>query len=649
MTLSIIIVNYNVRYFLEQALHSVFSAIEDLDAEVFVVDNASSDDSVEIVKSKFQEVKLIENKENVGFAVANNQAIKQSIGKYILLLNPDTIVEEDTFNKCIQFMEDRPDAGAVGVKMIDGSGRFLPESKRGFPSPMVAFYKTFGFSKIFPNSKLFNKYHLGYLDENKTWEIDVLAGAFMFMRKAALDKVGLLDESFFMYGEDIDLSYRIQKGEYKNYYYPGTTIIHYKGESTKKGNLNYVKTFYKAMILFAKKHFTGPLAGLFIVFLNLAIYFRAGLTIIKNVFKKSHYAIFDTAIIFIGIFLIKDFWANYFYQDSSYFKSSLMRFNAPLYTALWIISLFFNGAYDKPFELRRLIRGVFIGLVIIAGVYGFLNVDYRSSRAIILLTTVWTLFFTTAYRYICYFFKYGTLNILGGDNTNVVIVGSLNESSKVKQVLINAYAQKNIRGIVTTDEHDQDSSVLDKVENLADIVQIFNVNEIIFCAKDISSQQIISWMTSLGAKIDYKILPQESLSIIGSSSKENPGELYTIDVRFKVDDKVAKRNKRILDIVVCMCILVFLPVFLLIVKKKSGLFSNWWRVLLNKASWVGYNDSHSPNLPNLKPGVIPNNISFTKSPINQKSKYQLNFIYAKDYTVYRDIRHLINGIKHLGI
>ena len=526
MKLSIVIVNYNVRYFLEQALHSVCTAIQGLEAEVFVVDNASSDDSVKLVKSKFPQVYLIENKENVGFSVANNQAIKKAKGEYILLLNPDTLVEEDTFTKCIQFMDKDSSIGAVGVKMIDGSGKFLPESKRGFPSPMVAFYKTFGFSKMFPKSKMFNRYHLGYLDNRKTWEIDVLAGAFMFMRKSVLDEVGLLDEAFFMYGEDIDLSYRIQKAGYKNYYFHDTTIIHYKGESTKKGNLNYVKTFYRAMIIFAKKHFTGPLAELFIIFLNLAIYFRAGLTVVKNVFKKCHYAIFDALIIFIGIFLIKDFWANYFYQDPTYFNASLMRFNAPLYTGLWIVSLFFNGAYDKPFELRRLIRGIFIGLIIIAGVYGFLNIDYRSSRAIILLTTAWTLFFTVAYRYLFYFAKYKTFNILSGQNSNVLIVGSIDESSKVRQLLNNAFAQKNIIGIVTSDEYEQDANVLDKLENLSEIVQIFNVTEIIFCAKDISSQQIISWMTSLGPSIDYKILPQESFSIIGSSSKENPGELY---------------------------------------------------------------------------------------------------------------------------
>ena len=648
MKLSIVIVSYNVRYFLEQALHSVYSALEGVHGEVYVVDNASSDDSVNLVKTKFPQVNLIENNENVGFSVANNQAIKQTKGEYVLLLNPDTLVEEDTFIKCIQFMDQDSSIGSVGVKMIDGSGKFLPESKRGFPSPMVAFYKTFGLSKLFPKSKIFNKYHLGHLDENETWEIDVLAGAFMFLRKSVLDDVGLLDEAFFMYGEDIDLSFRIQKAGYKNYYFHDTTIIHYKGESTKKGNLNYVKTFYKAMILFAKKHFTGPMAGLFIVFLNLAIYFRAGLTVTKNVFKKSHYTIFDALIIFSGIFLIKDFWANYFYQDPSYFNSSLMKFNAPLYTGLWIISLFFNGAYDKPFELKRLVRGLFIGLLIIAGVYGFLNVEYRSSRAIILLTTAWALFFTISYRYFFYFLKHKTLNIISGHNSNVVIVGSINESSKVKKLLNNVYAQKNIIGIVTAEEYEQNEDVLDKLENLSEIVQIFNVTEVIFCAKDISSQQIISWMTSLGSSIDFKILPQESFSIIGSSSKENPGELYTVDVRFNISDVVSKRNKRMFDLGLLLLIILAFPLFIVFTKNRVGLLKNWAKVFLNKASWVGYNKSDTTNLPTIKPCVLPNDISFTDSNLNQKSKYQLNFIYAKDYTVYRDIRLIFENISQLG-
>ena len=216
MKLSIVIVNYNVQYFLEQCLQSVFKALPNVNAEVWVVDNNSVDGSVEMVKKKFPEVKLIASKENLGFSKGNNLAIRKSIGQYTLLLNPDTLVEEDTFEKVIKFMDDNPKAGGLGVKMVDGKGNFLPESKRSLPTPTVAFYKIFGLSSIFPKSKRFGKYHCGHLNKNKNHEIEILSGAFMLMRKEALDKIGLLDEDFFMYGEDIDLSYRIIKGGYKD-------------------------------------------------------------------------------------------------------------------------------------------------------------------------------------------------------------------------------------------------------------------------------------------------------------------------------------------------------------------------------------------------------------------------------------------------
>ncbi|HLK97662.1 MAG TPA: glycosyltransferase family 2 protein, partial [Hymenobacter sp.] len=211
MKLSVVIVNYNVCYFLEQALLSVRRAGEKLGQplEVFVVDNNSVDGSVAMVKARFPEVILIENKDNPGFSKANNQALRLATGEYQLLLNPDTVVEEDTFRICCEFMDEHPNAGGLGVKMLDGQGKFLPESKRGLPTPWVAFYKIFGLAKLFPKSRKFGRYHLGFLDKDQTHEIEVLSGAFMLMRKATLDQVGLLDEDYFMYGEDIDLSYRI--------------------------------------------------------------------------------------------------------------------------------------------------------------------------------------------------------------------------------------------------------------------------------------------------------------------------------------------------------------------------------------------------------------------------------------------------------
>ena len=191
MKLSIVIVNYNVEHFLEQCLISVRKAIDQLDAEIFVVDNNSVDGSVSMINNKFKDVKLIANKENVGFSSANNQAIKLAQGEYVLLLNPDTVVEEDTFIKCIQFMDNKADSGGLGVKMIDGKGKFLPESKRGLPTPSVAFYKIFGLSSLFPKSKLMGRYHLGFLSKNKNHSIEILSGAFMLLRKKALDKIGL--------------------------------------------------------------------------------------------------------------------------------------------------------------------------------------------------------------------------------------------------------------------------------------------------------------------------------------------------------------------------------------------------------------------------------------------------------------------------
>ena len=253
MKLSIVIVNYNVKYYLEQCLDSVLKAIQNIDTEIFVVDNHSTDQSLEYLIPKFPVVHFIDNQENVGFSKANNQAIEQAQGDYILLLNPDTVLGENTLVNVCRFMDENKQIGAVGVKMLDGYGHFLPESKRGFPSPWNSFTKMSRLAKLFPHSKIFGGYHLRYLDENECHQVDVLAGAFMMLRKETIEKSGSLDNSFFMYGEDIDLSYRINQAGYSNFYFP-EPIIHYKGESTKK-DLHYVKHFYEAMLIFFKKHY----------------------------------------------------------------------------------------------------------------------------------------------------------------------------------------------------------------------------------------------------------------------------------------------------------------------------------------------------------------------------------------------------------
>ena len=273
LLLSIIIVNYNVKYYLEQCLEAVRRAAQGLQVEVFVVDNLSTDGSIDYLRGRFPEVTFVENRENVGFSRANNQAIRMSRGKYVLLLNPDTIVAEDTLARFVAFMEAHPEAGGAGAYMLNVDGSFAPESRRGLPTPFVAMCKMTGLAALFPKSRLLGRYYMRYLDENEVNEIEVISGAYMMLRREALDKVGLLDEDFFMYGEDIDLSYRILQGGYKNYFLPAR-MLHYKGESTVKSSYRYVYTFYQAMRLFFRKHY-GHYSFLVSVPINMAIWARS--------------------------------------------------------------------------------------------------------------------------------------------------------------------------------------------------------------------------------------------------------------------------------------------------------------------------------------------------------------------------------------
>jgi GT2 family glycosyltransferase len=392
MDISIVIVNYNVKHFLEQCLHSVYKALGGLKGEVFVVDNKSVDGSCQMVKEKFPKVRLIENNNNIGFSKANNQAIRMAKGRYVLLLNPDTFVQEDTLVKCVEFCDKNSDAGGLGVKMIDGKGAFLPESKRSLPTPAVAFYKIFGLSALFPKSKIFGKYNLGYIDKEYNHKVEILAGAFMFLRKSVLDEIGLLDETFFMYGEDIDLSYRIVQAGYSNYYFSETTIIHYKGESTKKGSINYVMVFYKAMIIFARKHFSKKNARIYSLFINLAIYLRAALGITRRIVLSVFEPVLDFALIYIGYYFLTPFWELYKSGLKDYYPPKFYLYIIPSYILIWMFFVFLAGGYEKRIKPSGLLRGVLVGTISIIVVYSLLPESLRFSRALILLGSIWALF-----------------------------------------------------------------------------------------------------------------------------------------------------------------------------------------------------------------------------------------------------------------
>ena len=652
--ISVIIVNYNVRAFLEQALLSVRRAGKGLAMEVFVVDNKSVDDSVAMVREKFPEVGLIANQENTGFAVANNQAIRVSRGEYVLLLNPDTVVEEDSLSKCISFMDGHDEAGGLGVKMIDGTGQYLPESKRGFPTPWVAFSKAFGLSRLFPKSRLFNRYHLGYLSQDETHEVDVLAGAFMFLRRSVLDRIGLLDEAFFMYGEDIDLSYRIVEGGYKNYYFAGTTIIHYKGESTKKGSLNYVKTFYQAMIIFGEKHFTGGRAKFFIGLMKMGIFVRAGISLVSSGVRKYYLPFLDALLMVVGMLLLKDLWSIQYFDDPHYYRPSFLYFNIPLYTAFWLLGIFFSGGYDKPLSLKRILRGVAFGTLALSAVYGFLDDSHRTSRALLLLGSVWAASGVVLLRYFTHFLHHRHFKIGKDERKNLVIVGSASESDRAKHLLYQAQVQKNIIGTVSPGIDgvgEGTRAVLSELKDLGEVVRIYRIQEIIFCSKDVRAQDIMYWMTQLGTSVDYKIIPEESLHIIGSAGKDVAGELYTIDIRFNIAMPMNSRNKRMLDLGLSVLFLCMFPFFIIVLSERRTFLSNIIQVLLNRVSWVGYSSAvgGKSSLPPLKRGVLSPLSGLGYKDMDEGTKSRLDFLYAKDYEWERDVEIIIRGWKSLGI
>jgi len=520
MKLSIVIVNYNVKYFLIQCLQSVKKAIAGIETEVFVVDNASGDGSVDMLKEKFPWVNVIANSENPGFSCANNQAIKIAKGEFVLLLNPDTLVEEDTFSKCIDFMHQTSDAGALGVKMINGNGEFLPESKRSLPIPSVAFYKIFGLSKLFPRSKKFGSYHLTCLDNEKTQTVEVLSGAFMFIRKKVLDEIGLLDETFFMYGEDIDLSYRIIQAGYKNYYLPETRIIHYKGESTRKGTINYVMVFYKAMQIFAKKHFTNEKPFLFTWMLNIAIWFRASLAIGKRIVTSLLLPFLDILLIYSGMFLLAFYWQTAVLQyRESHFPNYYFFLVIPCYIVIWIVSVAINRGYKKPYSTNKTNRGIILGTIVILLIYALLPETSRFSRAVTVFGAVWTAIAMNTLRYLFHFFKLKGYQYANSRKRCILIIGSRLETERVS-VIAQTGSQKP--EIVFAMEDTQPSVVQNYIID-------HKINELILCSKDISIKKMISHLIELkSSPVLCTIALEDEQVIIGSRNIQNPASLINI-------------------------------------------------------------------------------------------------------------------------
>ncbi|MFK7785267.1 MAG: glycosyltransferase family 2 protein [Crocinitomicaceae bacterium] len=627
--LSVVIVNYNVEHFLDQCLDSVRRASNNCSLEVLIVDNNSVDGSLTMLAEKYPEYPVIANKDNVGFSRANNQAMRIAQGEYVLLLNPDTVVAEDSFSKVITFMDEHPNAGGLGVHMIDGKGNFLPESKRGLPKPMVAFYKIFGLSRLFPNSKRFGQYHLGHIKEDEIAKIDVLSGAFMLMRKTALDKVGLLDEDYFMYGEDIDLSYRIQKGGFDNYYFPETSIIHYKGESTKKSSVNYVFVFYKAMVIFARKHFAGKQAGLFSLLINAAIYLRAFLAVVSRVLKRLFFPVVDFLYVTGGLFALTNYWK----MSHIEFPEELIRYSIPIYAFVWIITAFFNGGYDFPAKLFKYVKSVLIATLMILVAYAILPKDYQFSRLFIFAGALWTLVYFLVSRLFLHFAVGKRFRLFKTGKRSFAVVAKDEEFERIKSVLSQTHS--NI-------------DVIDQLETERD--QFPQLSEIIFSAADNSYVDIIQRMRLWKSNDrDFKIAPNSENVLIGSNSIDTAGDLYILNLN-ALNSKENVRKKRLFDVSFSIALLLSLPITVFFFEEKGNFLRNGLRVLSGKLTFIGYTDTEMKTdvrLPKIKVGLISPSEVIDSS--NESIREKLNLLYARDYSMRKDFSILLKSWRKLDV
>ena len=543
---SVIIVNYNVQAFLKQALQSLYRAIGDLTVEVFVVDNNSVDGSVEMVRTQFPEVNLIVNKENVGFGRANNQALRQACGRYVFILNPDTRLQEDTLLTLVQFMDSHPEAGAVGCKLVNPDGSFAPESRRAFPTPAVAFYRLSGLSKLFPKSPLFGQYNLTYLPENEVSEVDALSGSCMFVRRVALhysweeyDQLrqtgqdpdteapvgeapvgkgaGYFDEAFFMYGEDLDWCYRIKQAGWKIYYTPHTQIIHYKGESTRKSELRYVRHFYGAMLAFAQKHFAHRYSRLFAGLIRVGIFLRGGLTALGTFLQRLLWPAMD----FLVVWLITSLWmVGWGKWTGTFAPEALLRGLPLLYAGSMVLVIFLIGGYRLPAKQWRIspiwIAGILSGVGLAVGAFFVKELAY--SRVVLIGSMGSSIVALTLMRVLGKRIQQKRWGL-----PRAVLVGTpqaaINFEKRWRQLIVPSFEWAGYVRVGDSNAPVEDKLALGALHQIRDVVRLHRIQEVILDAGSLSNTQIITLIQQLrDLPVQFKILAEGQQHLIAKSS-----------------------------------------------------------------------------------------------------------------------------------
>jgi hypothetical protein len=652
--LSIIIVNYNVKAFLQNCLLSIKKATEKIDSEIIVVDNASDDGSIELIKKNFEDVILIESPVNLGFSKANNLGLKISQGNYICLINPDTIVEENTFEVMINFMENHPDVGLAGCKILNPDGTFQLACRRSFPTPWVAFTKIIGLSKLFPKSKLFAKYNLTYLDENQSYEVDAVSGSFMFLRRDVYEKIGGLDETFFMYGEDLDYCYRVKQAGYKVYYVHSTQIIHFKGESTKRSNIDELKHFYDAMRLFVRKHFSG--SWIIELILQAAINIRSFLAFIGKRFLILTAIIVDFILFNLSVLL-----AEIIYMKISGFSG----FPDYAYPTVFIVPAgsfvliaYLLGSYQiKNLPISKLYPSLLISFLFTSSLTYFFK-DYAFSRAIVLITYLLLFFVLPGWRVLLkIIFKYPKDSRQSLFEANTLIVGTNEAAVELLNRLRKSYNYYyDVVGLIDRDrkrigEKINDVEIIGSLDTLGKVIREKGITEVIFASDFLPYNQILSIVSAnQNQNVHFHLADKNYDFIISKKDVLELNELPLIEIEYNISMPVHRFIKRAFDILLGIFLLFTLyPIFLIryLVSKKWNNLLYLFKVLGGKYSFVGRPiGSRETNIYLGKPGLTGIVQINENKNLSEEDIERLNIYYAKNQNIWLDIEILIKTIQN---
>lgn len=670
--ISVIIVNYKVKEYIANLLNSLYKGSENLSLEIFVVDNNSGDDSVEYLRKRYPDVQYIQNKENKGFGVANNQAIRKASGTYSLIINPDTLVSEDTLSVLVSHMQQNPECGAAGCKILNPDGTFAPESRRSVPTIWSAACKVFGLNYLFPDSKLFGKYYLSWLDEDEASKVPVLSGSFMFWRTEVLQQLDGFDERFFMYGEDIDLCYRVQDTPYHIDYVPDTSIIHYKGESTKKGDLRYIRIFNKALYQFFDKHYSSRYSLFFKVCIYLAIWLKTLLSAFGSYFRRFRTVLADLLI--LNTSLAAGFIIRLMLKGETILTPEGLKYlwiNI-LITILYLLSGSLLGMFKSKAEsISTTLKAVFVtyaGVVIVT----FFVRDLAYTRLGLGFAFILSVIFFLVFRLL----RANTLNT--GDhvkgkirNSRVIIVGD----SEISEDIISRIHSRpdwtyEVIGVVGEElDSDNNERYLGTLSQLKDLVKAYKAEQVFFALNSISYKQMLKEISHLQKEeVVFKLIPDSMDFILGKSKVEYLEAIPLVEVEFDYNKPLNKFFKRALDLMIAVpaWLVLFLMTFPALLtsggKKEINGFrlyediagdrwKNWLRlfgyVISGRLSMVGSPLDESPNgnSSHTSKHGITGIVQISESRIQSaEDKESFELYYLQNYSVWMDIDILVKTI-----